>query len=44
MYRSKRSSEFFDPCQEFANASIKCMHRNAGDKDMCKDYFQYVLR
>ena len=36
----KRSSEYYDPCQEFANKSIRCMHRNAGDKDMCQDYFQ----
>lgn len=40
---SKRSSEFFDPCQDFANASIKCMQRNNGDKDMCQDYFQCVF-
>ncbi len=39
---SKRSSEYFDPCQEFANKSIKCLHRNGGDKEMCIDYFQYV--
>ena len=37
---SKTSSKFFDPCQDFANASIKCMTRNAGDKDMCQDYFK----
>jgi hypothetical protein len=37
---SKRSSEYFDPCQEFANKSIKCLHRNGGDKEMCTDYFQ----
>ncbi|KEF53837.1 uncharacterized protein A1O9_10239 [Exophiala aquamarina CBS 119918] len=40
---SKQSSEYFDPCQEAATRSIKCMHRNAGDKDMCQDYFQCVL-
>jgi hypothetical protein len=39
---SKRSSEYFDPCQDFANKSIKCLHRNGGDKEMCSDYFQYV--
>jgi hypothetical protein len=38
----KRSSEFFDPCQDFANQSIKCLRRNGGDKEMCTDYFQYV--
>ena len=39
-FESKRSSEYFDPCQEFANKSIKCMYRNKGDKDMCQDYFK----
>src|ERR1700744_4046814 len=38
----KRSSEYYDPCQEFANKSIKCMHRNNGDRDMCQDYFKCV--
>jgi hypothetical protein len=38
----KSSSKFLDPCQEAANKSIKCMHRNGGDKDMCQDYFQCV--
>ena len=41
-FYSKRSSEYYDPCQEFANKSIKCMHRNNGDRDMCQDYFQCV--
>ncbi|ETN38473.1 cytochrome c oxidase-assembly factor COX23, mitochondrial, partial [Cyphellophora europaea CBS 101466] len=36
----KRSSEYHDPCQDFANRSIRCLHRNGGDKDMCQDYFQ----
>ncbi|KMP09177.1 hypothetical protein CIHG_03506 [Coccidioides immitis H538.4] len=36
----KPASQFFDPCQEFADRSIKCMRRNAGDRDMCTDYFQ----
>ena len=39
-FSSKRNSQYYDPCQEAANKSIKCMHRNAGDKDMCQDYFQ----
>jgi cytochrome c oxidase assembly protein subunit 23 len=37
---SKNASEFYDPCQDFAERSIKCMRRNAGDRDMCHDYFQ----
>ncbi|KAH0842405.1 Cytochrome c oxidase-assembly factor COX23, mitochondrial [Fonsecaea pedrosoi] len=36
----KRTSEYYDPCQEFANRSIKCMHRNKGDREMCQDYFK----
>jgi cytochrome c oxidase assembly protein subunit 23 len=39
---SKAATEYFDPCQEAANKSIKCLHRNGGDKTMCADYFQYV--
>ncbi|OKL64444.1 Cytochrome c oxidase-assembly factor COX23, mitochondrial [Talaromyces atroroseus] len=39
-FESKSASEFYDPCQEFADRSIKCMRRNAGDRDMCHDYFQ----
>ncbi|KIW83008.1 hypothetical protein Z517_02251 [Fonsecaea pedrosoi CBS 271.37] len=39
-FQSKRTSEYYDPCQEFANRSIKCMHRNKGDREMCQDYFK----
>ncbi|KAL1987665.1 hypothetical protein VTN96DRAFT_2906 [Rasamsonia emersonii] len=39
-FENKSASEYFDPCQEFADRSIKCMRRNAGDRDMCQDYFQ----
>ena len=37
---SKEYSKFFDPCQEAATRSIKCLHRNGGDRSMCTDYFQ----
>ena len=37
---SKRYSEHYDPCQEAANKSIKCVNRNPGNKDLCNDYFQ----
>jgi hypothetical protein len=37
---SKRNSEYFDPCQELASRSIKCIHRNGGDRELCSDYFQ----
>ena len=39
---SKSASEYYDPCQEFADRSIRCMRRNAGDREMCGDYFQWV--
>ncbi|CAZ79817.1 unnamed protein product [Tuber melanosporum] len=38
----KSSSQYFDPCQEAANRSIRCLNRNAGDRTMCSDYFQWV--
>ena len=37
---SKSASEYFDPCQEFADRSLKCMRRNGFDREMCGDYFQ----
>jgi cytochrome c oxidase assembly protein subunit 23 len=36
---SKRSSQYQDPCQDFANRSIRCLHRNGGDRELCQDYF-----
>jgi len=38
----KDYSKHFDPCQEAANKSIKCLHRNPNQKDLCNDYFQYA--
>lgn len=40
--RSKQYSQYFDPCQEAASRSLRCLHRNGGDRDMCSDYFQYA--
>lgn len=37
---SKRYSEYYDPCQEAADRSMRCLHRNPGNKDLCSDYFQ----
>ncbi len=37
---SKRYSEYFDPCQEVADRSLKCLRRNGGDRAMCQDYFE----
>lgn len=39
---SKSKSEFYDPCQEAAQRSYKCLYRNGGDKTMCAEYFQCV--
>jgi len=39
-FEHKHASEYYDPCQDFADRSIKCMRRNAGDRDLCSDYFQ----
>ncbi|KAI9851120.1 MAG: Mitochondrial copper homeostasis protein [Thelocarpon superellum] len=39
-FTNKRNSEYFDPCQEAASRSMKCLHRNGGDREMCTDYFQ----
>ncbi|SPQ24898.1 ae0ae3a8-f8dc-4f23-91f5-8e6eedf6e509 [Thermothielavioides terrestris] len=39
-FESKDRSEFFDPCQEAAARSIRCLNRNGGDRTMCTDYFQ----
>ncbi|KAF9870647.1 cytochrome c oxidase-assembly factor cox23 [Colletotrichum karsti] len=39
-FDAKDKSEYYDPCQEFAQKSIKCLHRNGGDRSMCGDYFQ----
>ncbi|KAF2212893.1 hypothetical protein CERZMDRAFT_59044 [Cercospora zeae-maydis SCOH1-5] len=38
-FESKRYSEYFDPCQDAANRSLKCLRRNGGDRAMCQDYF-----
>ncbi|PHH92170.1 hypothetical protein CDD83_8556 [Cordyceps sp. RAO-2017] len=39
-FESKPKSEFYDPCQEAAQRSFKCLYRNSGDKSMCGEYFQ----
>ncbi|KAL2134444.1 hypothetical protein VTI74DRAFT_156 [Chaetomium olivicolor] len=39
-FESKDRSEYLDPCQEAAARSIRCLHRNGGDRTMCSDYFQ----
>lgn len=37
---SKAYSEYFDPCQEAADKSIRCLKRNGGERAMCVDFFQ----
>ncbi|KAI4754010.1 hypothetical protein E4T52_13829 [Aureobasidium sp. EXF-3400] len=37
---SKAYSEYFDPCQEAADRSLRCLRRNGGDKALCSDYFE----
>lgn len=37
---SKNASEYYDPCQDFADRSLKCLKRNGFDREMCGDYFQ----
>ncbi|TKA59253.1 hypothetical protein B0A49_11368, partial [Cryomyces minteri] len=39
-FDSKKNSEYFDPCQDAADRSIRCLRRNGGDREMCTDYFQ----
>ena len=39
----KRNSEYFDPCQEAADRSLRCLRRNGGDRAMCQDYFEYAI-
>ncbi|KAL1894273.1 Mitochondrial copper homeostasis protein [Ceratocystis pirilliformis] len=39
-FRAKDMSKYFDPCQEAADRSIRCLHRNPNDKSLCSDYFQ----
>nr|Q0UWF1.1 RecName: Full=Cytochrome c oxidase-assembly factor COX23, mitochondrial; Flags: Precursor [Parastagonospora nodorum SN15] len=36
----KAYSEYFDPCQEAADKSIRCLKRNGGERAMCTDFFQ----
>lgn len=40
---SKTASQFYDPCQDFADRSLKCLKRNGYDREMCGDYFQYAF-
>ncbi|KAF2854896.1 cytochrome c oxidase-like protein-assembly factor COX23 [Plenodomus tracheiphilus IPT5] len=39
-FDNKAYSEYFDPCQEAADKSIRCLKRNGGERAMCSDFFQ----
>ncbi|KAJ5915148.1 Cytochrome c oxidase-assembly factor cox23 [Penicillium verhagenii] len=39
-FSHKTASQFYDPCQDFADRSLKCLKRNGYDREMCGDYFQ----
>ncbi|KAJ5889971.1 hypothetical protein N7504_010781 [Penicillium tannophilum] len=39
-FANKTASQFYDPCQDFADRSLKCLKRNGYDREMCGDYFQ----
>ncbi|EPS28724.1 hypothetical protein PDE_03670 [Penicillium oxalicum 114-2] len=39
-FSHKPASEYYDPCQDFADRSLRCMKRNNFDREMCGDYFQ----
>ncbi|AAS50901.2 ABR130Wp [Eremothecium gossypii ATCC 10895] len=38
-FAAKGPSQYFDPCQESANMSMKCLERNNYDRDLCREYF-----
>ncbi|OAL49224.1 cytochrome c oxidase-like protein-assembly factor COX23 [Pyrenochaeta sp. DS3sAY3a] len=39
-FDTKAYSEYFDPCQEAADKSIRCLKRNGGERELCSDFFQ----
>jgi cytochrome c oxidase assembly protein subunit 23 len=39
-FAGKGPSRYYDPCQESANMSIKCLESNNFDRDMCHEYFK----
>ncbi|EOA80911.1 Mitochondrial copper homeostasis protein [Exserohilum turcicum] len=39
-FDNKAHSEYYDPCQEAADRSIRCLKRNGGERAMCSDFFQ----
>ncbi|PHH78804.1 hypothetical protein CDD82_2831 [Ophiocordyceps australis] len=39
-FERKPKSEYYDPCQEAAQRSYRCLYRNGGDKSMCNEFFK----
>lgn len=39
-FAAKGPSRYYDPCQESANMSIRCLESNNFDRDMCHEYFK----
>ncbi|CCF58670.1 hypothetical protein KAFR_0F00730 [Kazachstania africana CBS 2517] len=38
-FRTKQPTKYYDPCQESAQLSFKCLELNNYDRSLCKDYF-----
>ncbi|OXB44125.1 hypothetical protein B1J92_I02728g [Nakaseomyces glabratus] len=38
-FAMKDHSQYYDPCQESAKMSFKCLELNDYDRDQCKEYF-----
>jgi len=39
-FASKEPSKYFDPCNQSAQMSIRCLENNDYNKDMCHEYFK----
>ncbi|ORY87591.1 hypothetical protein BCR37DRAFT_390135 [Protomyces lactucae-debilis] len=39
-FKSKSTSKYFDPCEESSRASLKCLDKNAYDREACSDFFR----
>jgi len=39
-FRQKKPSQYFDPCAEAADLSMKCLDAHGYDKSQCADFFQ----
>lgn len=39
-FATKGYSEYFDPCQEAADMSRRCIERNTNNREVCKPFFE----